>query len=63
MNFETLDTGIPTQTTSIELTDNRKFQVEEICRLFNVPKQMVDGSSGWTNEIYIAFIQNAVKPV
>jgi hypothetical protein len=24
---------------------------------------MLDGSSGWTNEIYIAFIQYAVKPV
>jgi phage portal protein BeeE len=47
----------------MELTDNRKFQVEEICRLFNVPPQMVNGTSGYSNEVFIAFVQNAVKPV
>jgi phage portal protein BeeE len=58
INYETLDTGISQTREGTDLIENRRFQVEEISRIFGVPKQMLDGTAGWSQEIFISFVQN-----
>jgi len=64
VNFETLDTKLPTNQAS-QLQENRAFQEKEIAKLFGIPLALLSGENKSNNieSLFILFVQNAVLPV
>lgn len=64
INYETIDTG-GTDSKSVELSENRKFQEHEMAKIFSVPDELLRGDSGAMDleNVFTLFLEFAIKPL
>jgi HK97 family phage portal protein len=61
VDFSSVDSGNDNRAQQLE--ENRKFQEQEISKLFGVPVELLNGSGKELEFLYTLFIDNAVRPL
>jgi HK97 family phage portal protein len=62
VEFSTIDSGLP-ENRNNQLIENRDFQQKEIFKLFGIPEGIMNGDNSNIENIYMSFVERAVKPL